>query len=169
MNDSTNICLSCGFCCDGTVIGFVQIGREEAPALRELMMDTENANGEGFFLQPCKSYCDGCSIYSRRPRQCASFECALLESFEQGELDFNSAIGIVDEVKQRKADIEGRLALLQLELQSQSFYFKMAELNKLIMKSKPGLLWTHNHLDLVSDLKQLDTLLSKEFGVSLLE
>ncbi|WP_460924995.1 YkgJ family cysteine cluster protein [Pontibacter brevis] len=166
MNDSINICLSCGYCCDGTVIGFVQLGREELPVLRELM-EIENANGEGFFLQPCKNYCDGCSIYSKRPKQCASFECGLLKSFEQKKLSFDAAVETINVVKQKKCAIEKKLALLQFELQSQSFYFKMVELKNLLQKNESESSLTQNHLDLMSDLRQLDSLLSKEFGVSI--
>ncbi|MFB9865660.1 YkgJ family cysteine cluster protein [Rufibacter immobilis] len=168
MNDSTNICLSCGFCCDGTVVGFVQLGREELPGLRE-SMDIENANGEGFFLQPCSNYCGGCTIYSKRPRQCANFECALLESLGQKRLDYDSAVKIVDVVRQKKIAIEGMLALLPFELQSQSFYFKMVELKKLLRRNEPELSLVPNHLDLLSDLDQLDRVLSKEFGASIFE
>lgn len=165
MDDSTNLCLSCGLCCDGTVLGFVQLGREELPAFRELM-DIENTKGEGFFLQPCKKYCDGCKIYTNRPKQCASFQCGLLKSLEHKELDLESAIEIAHEVKQRKLAIERKISLLQVELRSQSFYFKMVELKKLFQKNKSGLSLTQSHLDLTSDLKQLDSLLSKKFGLS---
>lgn len=166
MNDSTNICLSCGFCCDGTVIGFVQLNREELPVLKDLM-DIEHANGEGFFLQPCANYCNGCNIYSKRPKQCASFECGLLQSLEQKELAFESAIEIIDVVKQKKIAIEKKLALLQFTLQSQSFYFKMVELKNLFQKDKSQSSLTQNHLDLMSDLRELDSLLSKKFGISI--
>ncbi|MDO6390383.1 hypothetical protein Q4E40_09615 [Pontibacter sp. BT731] len=165
MGDSTNICLSCGCCCDGTMIGFVQLDREELPALTELV-DVDNANGEGFFLQPCKKFCDGCTIYSRRPKQCARFNCELLKSVEQKELDYDSAVEIVEELKQRRISIEKQLALLQIEIQSQSFYFKMVGLKNLFQKSEPASL-TQNHLNLKSDLEQLDNLLSKRFGVSI--
>ncbi|WP_266204587.1 YkgJ family cysteine cluster protein [Pontibacter kalidii] len=165
MGDSTNICLACGCCCNGTMIGFVQIGREELPALSDLV-DVENTNGEGFFLQPCKNFCDGCTIYSRRPKHCASFKCELLKSVEQKELDFDSAVEIVDELKQRRIAIEKQLTLLQIELQSQSFYFKMIELKNLLQKSEPASL-TQDYMDLKSDLEQLDSLLSTRFGVSL--
>ena len=60
MNDSLNICLSCGLCCDGTLIGYVKLGSKELPALRELL-NIEEEGGKGFFLQPCKSYCDAVS------------------------------------------------------------------------------------------------------------
>lgn len=147
------------------MIGFVQIGREELPVLGELM-EIENANGEGFFLQPCNKYCGGCTIYSRRPNHCASFKCELLESVERKELDFGSAVEIVDVLKQKRIAIEEKLALLQIELRSQSFYFKMVELKNLFQKSKPETL-SQNHIDLELELKQLDRLLFEKFGVSI--
>ena len=165
MTDSTNICLACGLCCNGTLIGFVQVDSEELPVLRELL-DLENTNGEGFFLQPCKKYCDGCTIYSKRPKQCAKYECELLKSVEQKEIDFESAIEIVEVIKQKKVTIEKQLALLPLELKSQSFYFKMVELNKLFQNSQSESSFTQNHLNLKSELAQLASLLSKRFGVS---
>jgi Fe-S-cluster containining protein len=166
MNDSSNICLSCGFCCDGTVIGFVKLDREELPVMRKLM-DIEEEHDNGFFLQPCNNFCDGCNIYSKRPKQCASFKCGLLKSVEQKELEFNSAIEIIDEVKQKKISIEKKLATKQFELKSQSFYFKMVELKKLLQKNKSVSSLTQNHLELISDLEQLDSLLSNKFDVSL--
>jgi len=166
MTDSKNICLPCGFCCDGTLIGHVQLGKEELSPLKELM-DIEDENGNVFFLQPCSNYCDGCTIYSKRPKQCGNFECGLLKSYEQKELDFDSVIEIINEVKQRKIIIEKKLATLPFELKSQSFYFKMVELKKIIKKKKTELSLTQNHQELISDLKQLDSLISKKFGVSL--
>jgi Fe-S-cluster containining protein len=165
MSDPLNICLSCGLCCDGTLIGFVKLDSEELPGMREVM-DIEDENGNGFFLQPCNSYCDGCTIYSKRPKQCASFKCELLKSFEQKELNFDSAIEIINVVKQKKIAIEKKVAILQIELQSQSFYFKMVELKKLLQKNKSESSLTQNHLELISDLEQLDSLISKNMGVS---
>lgn len=166
MNDSLNICLACGFCCDGTVIGFVQLGHEELPVLRELI-DLTDANGNGFFLQPCKNYNDGCNIYSQRPKQCANFKCGLLISIEQKELDFDLAIEMISEVKQKKIAIEKKLAILKFKLHSQSFYLKMVELKKLLQKNKSESFLAQNHLELISDINHLDLLLSKNFDVSL--
>ncbi|WP_040414305.1 YkgJ family cysteine cluster protein [Cyclobacterium qasimii] len=101
MNDSLNICLSCGICCDGTLIGFVQLDPEEVPRVKEFM-DIEDEKGNGFFLQPCKKFCDACTVYSKRPRQCASFECGLLKSVDQKELEFDSAVEMVKVVKQKR-------------------------------------------------------------------
>lgn len=166
MSDSLNICLSCGLCCDGTLIGHVQLSSEELPTLRGLM-DIEDENNNGFFLQPCKKYCDGCSIYSQRPKQCASFNCGLLKSHEQKELSSDSALEIISRVKQKKIAIEKNLVALNIELKSQSFYFKMVELKKLLQQTNSESSLTQNHLELISELEQLDTLMSNKFDVSL--
>lgn len=165
MNDSLNICLSCGICCDGTLIGFVQLDPEEVPVVKEFM-DIEEEKGNGFFLQPCKKFCDSCTIYPNRPKQCASFECGLLKSVEQMEVEFDSAVEMVKVVKQKKVAIEEKLAAIQLDLQSQSFYFKMVELNRLLRKKMAESSLTQSQQELLSDIEELDSLVMKNFNVS---
>jgi len=165
MNDSLNICLSCGICCDGTLIGFVQIDPEEMPVVKKFM-DIEDEKGNGFFLQPCNKFCDGCTIYPNRPKQCASFECGLLKSVDQKELEFDSAVEMVKVVKQKKVAIEEKLAAIQLDLQSQSFYFKMVELNRLLRKKMAESSLTQSQQELLSDIEELDSLVMKNFNVS---
>jgi uncharacterized protein len=164
MNDSNNICLACGLCCDGTVLGFVQLEREEVPALKGLL-DIENDEGEGVFLQPCSQFCDGCSIYSQRPKQCASFKCGLLKSVEQKSVSFDRAVEVTDEVKLLKTAIEKKLANLQIELKSKSFYFQMLELSRWFQKNEREISLSKSYLDLKSDLQEFDNLLSKEMGI----
>lgn len=166
MDDSSRICLACGLCCDGTLIGFVQLGRDELPALRELL-DVEEEDGNGVLLHPCSRYCEGCTIYAQRPKQCAKFKCGLLNSVEQKELDFESAVETIEVVKQKKIAIEEKLAMLQLELESESFYFKMVELKKVLEKNKADSTATPNQLELMSDLNDLDSLLSEKFDLTM--
>lgn len=164
MSDSSNICLSCGLCCDGTIIGFVQLANEELPRVKKVM-DIEDENDNGFFLLACNKYCAGCTIYSERPKQCVSFECKLLKNFEQKKLNFDSAVEIINTIKEKKSDIEEKVANLQLELRSPSFYFKMVELKKWLRKNKESSL-NQDYLALISDLEQLDSLVGKNMGVS---
>lgn len=167
MSDSSSICLSCLQCCNGTLIGFVQLEREEIPALKGLLEIEEDSNGDGIFLQPCKNLCDtGCTIYEKRPKQCAKFNCELLKSVEQKETDFDTAVEIINIVKQKRIDIEKRLETLPLELKSESFYFKMVELKKVLKKLESESALTPNHLALISDFEQLDILLPTKFGIS---
>ncbi len=165
MSDLENICLACGICCTGTLIGFVQLESEEFPALRNIL-EIEESDDIGFFLQPCKKFCDGCTIYSQRPRQCASFECALLKSVDQKELAFKTAVEIVEEVKQKRLTIEAKLATTQIALKSDSFYFKIVELRKLLSNNALESPLENSHLELMSELDELNVMVSKSFGVS---
>ena len=108
MSDSSNICLPCGICCDGTLIGFVELENEEMPRLKKIM-DIEEERDHCFFLQPCKKYCNGCTIYSERPKQCGKFECGLLKSVENKELEFDTALDIIAKAKQLRVSIEKKL------------------------------------------------------------
>ena len=159
MSDAENICLACGLCCDGTLIGFVQLDADEITDINKIM-DIEVVNDNGFFLHPCKKYCNGCTIYAQRPKNCDRFKCELLHTVDQKTLSFNSAVDVVSIIKQKKIAIEQKLATLNIELQSGSFYFKMVELKKLLQNNK-------SHQELASDLKELDLILSDKFGVTL--
>jgi hypothetical protein len=166
MSDSSNICLSCGICCDGTLIGFVELEKAEIPAIKKLM-DIEEGNGKGFILEPCKSFCNGCTIYAQRPKNCGDFNCGLLISVEQKEIAFNTAVETITDVKERKRAIEKKIALLPFQLKSPSFHFKMVELNRLLQKSKIDLSITKDQNELLADIHELDGLFSAKFGVSL--
>lgn len=166
MEDSSNICLACGICCTGTFIGFVQLEGNEKSDLKDLL-DIEGEFGDGFFFQPCVKYCDGCTIYSQRPKQCRTFKCGLLESVERKELEFDSAVEIIQVVKQKRAEIEKRIAVQELKLKSPSFYLKMVELKKQFGEFDKEKSLAQGHQDLLADINQLDSLLGEKFGFSL--
>jgi uncharacterized protein len=165
MTESSSLCLSCGLCCDGTLIGFVQLDDEELPALRKVK-HFEEASNHGFFLQPCSEYCDGCTIYEHRPKQCALFKCGLLKSVEQKELDFNLALQHIEAVKLQKNALEKKLSTLEFELQSPSFYFKMIELKKLLTKQQSETSFNIENETLLIELNQFNSFLKNKFGVA---
>jgi Fe-S-cluster containining protein len=166
MSDPTNICLACGLCCDGTLIGFVQLESEELSSVRKLM-EIEETDENGMFFLPCNELgCNGCNVYSQRPKACRNFECGILKSVEKKELSFDKATEVIDVVKQKKIAIEKQVATLQIELQSKSFHFKTLELKKLLRKDKSELSLSQNHQELKLELEELEELLSKSFGVS---
>jgi Fe-S-cluster containining protein len=165
MTESSSLCLSCGLCCDGTLIGFVQLDDEELPALQKVKQ-FEEAGNHGFFLQPCSEFCDGCTIYHHRPKQCALFKCGLLKSVEQKELDFNLALQHIEEVKLQKNSLEKKLSTLEFELQSPSFYFKMIELKKLLTKQEDEKTLDTINKKLLLELQQFNSFLKNKFGVA---
>lgn len=165
MTDSLNICLPCGLCCEGVILGFVQLDKDEVPVVRNLM-NIEEVNGNGVFLQPCDSYNDGCGIYKDRPRQCASFKCGLLKSFEKKELNFETAIETIEDVKQKKIEIEKKIEVLQINLESKSFYFKIIELKRLLNKNRARLDLSKDYLSLFNSINQIEEVLLNKFDSS---
>ncbi|MDG1160230.1 MAG: YkgJ family cysteine cluster protein [Flavobacteriales bacterium] len=166
MKDLSSICLSCGLCCDGTLIGFVHLDANEVPEVRK-HMDIEEEQGHGFFLHPCKRYCDGCTIYADRPKQCGLFKCGLLKSVEQEELQFNLALDAIAELKELKLSIEANLSSLRFELKSHSFYFRIVELKKRLLKLEQATDLSSEHQLLVQSLQEFDTLLLEKFDLTI--
>ena len=164
MDDFSNICLSCGLCCDGTLIGFVELGKKEVPALREIM-DIEEGNNINIFLQPCDKYCNGCTIYADRPGNCIKFKCGLLNRVEQKDVTFESAVNTIELVKEKKAAIEKQMASLNIDLKSASFYLRMAELNKILHTPKFEENLTAEHLNTITNIRQLKELITKKFNL----
>ena len=152
-------------CCDGTLIGFVQLEQKEVPALRELMAIEEEHN-ENIFFQPCENYCNGCAIYAERPENCKKFKCDLLEKLEQKKLSFDSAIHTIELAKEKRAAIEEQITALDLNLRSQSFYFKMIELNKILQTPDYNSYLTAKNQSIKNSIKELEALLIEKFNLS---
>ncbi|MAW65665.1 MAG: hypothetical protein CMD18_05655 [Flavobacteriales bacterium] len=163
MSDSSNICLSCMLCCNGTTIGFIQLEEQEILRVREIL-EIEEEQGNGFVLQPCKKLaCNGCTIYDQRPSQCAKFECELLLSIKDKSITIPSAILIVEDVKRKKRAIEIMIQKEKIKLSSKSFYFKAFELRKSMLKTPHP----NNQLKIIiSKLEELNLIVTNNFGIS---
>jgi hypothetical protein len=164
MDDSSNICLSCGMCCDGTLIGFVQLDQKEVPALRKVM-EIEEENNENIFLQPCDKYCNGCSIYADRPANCIKFKCGLLKKVETKEVAFDSALHAIELVKEKRDALEEQIIALNLKLRSPSFYFKMIELKNILRSPKFDYLKSESQ-NIKHNIEELENLLIEKFNLS---
>ena len=164
MSDSSNICLSCMLCCNGTTIGFVQLEENEIIRVKKIL-EIEEEVGNGFILQPCKKLgCNGCTIYNERPSQCVKFECELLLSIKEETISLSSAVVIVEDVKKKKKAIEKLIQQEKINLTSKSFYFKASELRK-TFKKEP---YPSEKLEkLIIKLEELNTIVAKNFGISL--
>jgi len=167
MSESFNICLSCGFCCSGLLIGFVQFDKEDLPFVRELM-DVEEVDEGGFFFQPCTRLGpQGCTIYSQRPKPCRLFKCKLLLRVENGETSYNSAMEDLKIVSMKKQAIEERLYTLPSQLKSVSFKFQICELRKLLREKAAKMPLSEDEQNLLSEIAEFNTLVTKSFGISL--
>lgn len=166
MTESEHLCLSCGLCCDGTLIGFVELNDKEIPSVKKIM-EVEDEQGNGFFLQPCKKFCNKCTVYEQRPDNCIKFKCGLLLANEQNQISFNDASIAINEVKKLKELIDSKLKELSFKLKSPSFYFKMVELNKILINKQLNRTISKMESDLKKTMDKLENVLQTNFKISM--
>jgi uncharacterized protein len=108
---ATDLCLSCGFCCDGTLFEYVTV---EAPKLPDMLgRGNREYAPDGLppgIRQPCACYSEGrCSAYAARPNACAKYECALLRRYSRGEIHAEDALERIRQVRDLADWIRGYL------------------------------------------------------------
>lgn len=103
------LCVGCGFCCDGTLFRYAELQKEELPRVPEkiikaLFIEKE----EDYFRLPCGYFSSKCTIYDEtRPSVCGIFRCQLLKDFAAGKVDFDEARRIIaDAAQMRKRLLE---------------------------------------------------------------
>jgi Fe-S-cluster containining protein len=113
---STELCASCGLCCNGGIFGDVELRPEDDRArLRSLGLRIKSSVGGQVskFLQPCLAH-DGCKcrIYSERPAYCRQFECLLLKNVLSGAIEKTTATRLIQEARQKLLQINECLLLM---------------------------------------------------------
>ena len=101
------ICVTCGFCCDGTLFKRAVLQPGERGNLPAKIEEHYGNEGDGeFFALPCAYFCGTCTIYTRkRAVICGAFRCTLLKNFAKGTITQDSAIQTVANVKRLKSEI----------------------------------------------------------------
>ena len=86
---SSDLCVSCGICCDGALFDQGPIyPHEEAHALGLGFTIVERDDGRRYFLLPCGNLCgSACQVYDVRPTTCRTYKCTTLQAVEAGEID----------------------------------------------------------------------------------
>ena len=96
MEKSKDLCGNCGMCCDGTLFPSFSIDPEESHLFPSGKTPTVN------ITQRCMHFdgCNGCKIYSERPKTCSEYKCPVLMSYESGSITFNEAEAYINVVKE---------------------------------------------------------------------
>jgi len=126
------ICVNCGFCCDGTLFLHASLNPGERGHLPEKIEQNSFNEGEkDYFWLPCHYFSGKCSIYhSKRADVCSSYRCQLLRDFAEGKITLNDAREIVSEAKNmRRLIIE---QYREISGKGEEIYFRrlLAELGK---------------------------------------
>jgi len=92
------ICVKCGFCCDGTMFERAFLSPGERGSLPEKIEQASYTDTDGeYFRLPCKYFDKKCTIYtSGRANVCGEFRCQLLKDFEAGKVTLEEAVEIVE-------------------------------------------------------------------------
>ncbi|MEI6137638.1 MAG: YkgJ family cysteine cluster protein [Mariniphaga sp.] len=128
-NVNQNICIYCGFCCDGTLFNHARIKENEQIATNFSFEIIEKEKRS--FKQPCPYYINNiCVIYAERPYAvCESFQCKLLKALGTGIISFDGAMKNIDDVTGLKTKIENQLFKYHPENKGDSLTAKMKEFN----------------------------------------
>jgi hypothetical protein len=96
----SEICLSCGLCCDGTLFQFAALEPDEAPrAERRRLRVHQLGDGTKVVLQPCAAHQGACAIYDERPLTCTRYRCSTLDAVESGAMPEGEARALLDRTK----------------------------------------------------------------------
>jgi hypothetical protein len=85
--DTTALCLACGFCCNGILHTYTKVAAHEAEALQRLGTPVYALEGGSSFAfaQPCPHWQENrCAIYAQRPKSCRTYECLLFKKLAAG-------------------------------------------------------------------------------------
>lgn len=94
---SSELCMRCGMCCDGTIYDTVAIHVEDHALLKAAGLPLSPEGDRYEMPQPCRALSDKlCTIYKGRPGTCRRYACEVLRRLEAGEISAVRAGELVD-------------------------------------------------------------------------
>lgn len=95
------ICITCGFCCDGTLFMHAHLNAGERGNLPgEIEQASFSEEGKDYFRLPCHYFSEKCTIYGlKRADVCSSYRCQLLKDFAEGNISPDDAVEMVRKAK----------------------------------------------------------------------
>lgn len=110
------LCTRCGLCCDGTLLGDVELtGPAEAARLEILGLDVAADDADAELLSlPCAALRGTrCRIYAHRPQCCRTFECRLLQESARGAVTVDDALAQIAQARAQVRQVKTLLARLE--------------------------------------------------------
>ncbi len=105
----SDLCVSCGLCCDGSLFRFLPVEPRDVGAHAALSLPVVRQSGRLAMPLPCAKLSGACcTVYAARPPGCRAFVCHLGYRLERGEVSFEHALGVVKEAQARIAELRRR-------------------------------------------------------------
>jgi hypothetical protein len=96
-----SVCVGCGLCCDGTVLGHLAVADESdlGPPLLALGVEVIVEADPPVFALPCPAVVDGaCAVHElHRPHACHQFQCTLAQAVASGSVSVDRARSVIAE------------------------------------------------------------------------
>jgi hypothetical protein len=102
-----NICVTCGFCCDGTLFLHAHLNAGERGNLPEKIEQASfSEKDKDYFRLPCQYFSEKCTIYDRkRADVCSSYRCQLLKDFDKRKVSLSDALETVHGARSTRHEI----------------------------------------------------------------
>ncbi|MCE7992562.1 MAG: YkgJ family cysteine cluster protein [Roseivirga sp.] len=162
---SSDLCLKCGICCDGTAFGQAVLENKDLnTATQQIsLLDKE---GKRILKLPCQALSDcSCTIYANRPKVCATYECILLKQYINGKVTESIAHQTIHRVKSIREEIETQLKETGNENQKEDIHARMRDFERDLLTRMPPVEYRQLHGPLLLKYKVLQKLLIDRFGV----
>lgn len=132
--DEQQICVTCGFCCDGTLFLHACLNPGERGSLPDkIEQNSFTEKDKDYFRLPCQYFSGKCTIYDRkRADVCSSYRCQLLKDFAEGEVTLSEVLKIVREAMSMRAEIFEECARITGNSSDKNFRQILIELGKIL-------------------------------------
>jgi Fe-S-cluster containining protein len=107
--ERSDLCLSCGLCCQGALHDLVPLDEDELARAQKLRLPVVESPLRLAFRLPCPRLDERrCTVYAERPRTCASYACDVLRAYGAGEVDEATARQRIEQVRSASAEVAQR-------------------------------------------------------------
>lgn len=137
--DEQQICVTCGFCCDGMLFSHASLNPGERGNLPEKIEEKSyNEGDKDYFRLPCPYFSGRCTIYdSKRANICWSYRCQLLKDFAEEKVTLRDAIETIRQTMQMRNDLLEQYHIISGNRIEKNFRQLLIELGK-VQKSVVG-------------------------------
>ena len=96
----SKLCVSCGYCCDGTLFTKAKAYDEDAPHIARLGLTASENEGNKSFGLPCHHFEGKCTVYDQtRPRTCGKFFCEPVKKIRKQESSVEEVQALIEKVR----------------------------------------------------------------------
>lgn len=112
IEESQDLCKSCGLCCSGHLFAWVRLNANELDRAGALGLNVirDDPRQRGF-TQPCPMWNGTCKIYNSLdyPRSCGTYKCKQLRQLLDEEIPLSSAMTVIQQTLARIRELEALL------------------------------------------------------------